>query len=320
MAAPSRADRPRYADLPLIEKLGARHSWDWFGRDDERGTVNAITDLKVVESLAEVRTGERIGLSLEASAIDPPMWGRDALAHTFIESNRNTWDDRLDNVYPQAASQWDSLRHVRAREFGFFGGRTANPPELGSELGIQAWAEKGIITRGVLLDVERHLLSRGVSYDAMSEYSVDPDLLRYVAQSQRVDILPGDVLCVRFGWLRAYRALDATGRAALADTSVQPSFAGLSADESMAEALWDWGVAAVACDNPGAEVSPGSAAVGSLHRRLIPLLGMAVGELLDFDRLAGACAADERWSFLMMSVPLNVSGAVGSPANAVAVR
>lgn len=318
--AGSESPRPRYAELPLIDKLSARHAWEWFGADDEIGTMHAITDEKVVASVGEVRTGQRVNLSLEASAIDPPMWGRDRLVHTLIESNRNTWDDKLDNVYPQASSQWDSLRHVRAREFGFFGGRTADPTDLGSELGIQAWAERGIVTRGVLLDVERHLLAKGVPYDAMTEISVEPDLLLDIAQAQRVQILPGDVICVRFGWISAYRSLDAPGRMALADTSNQPAFAGLSAAESMAEALWDWGVAGVACDNPGAEVSPGSAAVGSLHRRLIPLLGMAVGELFDLDELSAASARDGRWSFLLVSVPLNVAGAVGSPANAVAVR
>jgi len=60
--------------------------------------------------------------------------------------------------------------------------------------------------------------------------------------------------------------------------------------------------------------------VGSLHRRLIPLLGFAVGELFDLDELAAACATDGRWSFLLVSVPANMVGAVGSPANAVAVR
>ena len=73
-------------------------------------------------------------------------------------------------------------------------------------------------------------------------------------------------------------------------------------------------------DSPGAEVSPGSAEVGNLHRRLLPTLGLAIGELFDFDALADRCAEDGRWTFLLAAVPLNVPGAVGSPANAVAIR
>jgi hypothetical protein len=59
--------------------------------------------------------------------------------------------------------------------------------------------------------------------------------------------------------------------------------------------------------------------VGSLHRRLIPGLGFAVGELFDFRELGRACQARGRWDFLFVSVPLNIPGGVGSPGNAVAV-
>jgi hypothetical protein len=94
---------------------------------------------------------------------------------------------------------------------------------------------------------------------------------------------------------------------------------GLSAAAEMAEVLWDWGVSAVVADNPAVEVSPGSAAIGSLHRRLIPLLGLPLGELFDFEELSVRCAAQHRSSFLFVSVPLNLPGGVGSPGNAVAV-
>jgi kynurenine formamidase len=314
------AAAPSYSELPLNEVLKARYSWKYFGSDDELGTLNWITDEKVRTSLSEARSGTRINLTIEASEIAPPLYGRNALVHTYLENDRNTWDDKLDEFYPQAGSQWDGLRHIRAREFGFFGGRTASPPDLGSELGMQAWATRGIVSRGVLLDVERYLTATGVDYDPMVEYSVGPEVLAATALSQGVEILPGDILCVRFGWMAAYRQFDVAQRANLGSDEGWPAFAGLAAGEPTVEALWNWKVAAVACDNPGAEVAPGSAAVGSLHRRLLPLLGFAIGELFDFDELAEASAADGRWSFLLVSVPLNVSGAIGSPANAIAIR
>ena len=45
-------------------------------------------------------------------------------------------------------------------------------------------------------------------------------------------------------------------------------------------------VAAVAADNPAVDAVPVDPAVGSLHRRLIPCLGFAIGELFDFAPLA----------------------------------
>jgi len=77
---------------------------------------------------------------------------------------------------------------------------------------------------------------------------------------------------------------------------------------------------AVAADNPTLEVAPGDPQVGSLHRRLIPLLGFVVGELLDFERLAPRCGSERRWDFMFVAMPLNLPGGVGSPANAMAIR
>lgn len=313
------AGLPCYDDLPRDAVIGYPHAWDVFGRDDNLGTLNLLTDEVVLAALAEARTGQRVSLTLEASALDPPLYGRASLTHTLIQSTRNVWDDKLDEFYPQASSQWDGFRHVRARELGFWGGLTADPPELGDRLGIEHFAERGIIGRGVLLDVEHHLRTRSSDYDPLEEVPISADVLREVAEAQRVQLRRGDILCLRFGWMQAYRGLDATARASYAAAGHGSRFAGLSAEESMARALWDLHVAAVACDNPGAEVSPGDAATGSLHRRLLPLLGIVVGELLDFEELAVECERRDSWSFLFTSVPLNVAGAVGSPANAVAV-
>ena len=87
----------------------------------------------------------------------------------------------------------------------------------------------------------------------------------------------------------------------------------------MSRFLWDSGVAALPCDNPSVEVVPADPSDGSLHRRLIPHLGFAIGELFDFGPLAVACRRAGRYEFLFTGVPLNVTGAVGSPANAVAI-
>ncbi|GAC1608912.1 MAG: cyclase family protein [Mycobacteriales bacterium] len=311
---------PTYAELPLLPGLEIAHSWDVFGPDDELGTLNLLDDATVLAALRAAVTGERVGLTLTMSEIDPPLYGREPLRHTLLQMDRNTWDDRLDAFYPQASSQWDGLRHVRCRELGFYGGVLDSPPEQGSRLGVDHWAERGIVGRGVLLDIDRFLRESDVDYDAMTEVSVGADLLRRVAAFQQVEVRRGDVLCLRFGWVAGYRSLDHAQRLDYAAIPGSPPYAGLAADSGLAAVLWDWQVAAIACDNPAAEVSPGDPAVGSLHRRLQPALGLAVGELFDFEQLASRCAADQRWTFLFLAVPLNLAGGVGSPANAVAVR
>lgn len=308
---------PRFNDLPTLERLGLRHSWGVFGDDDDLGTVNRLTPERVAEAAGLVRTGEVLDLTLPMTLPEPPLYGRSPLKHTIFAADRNNRDERLDDFFPQGSSQWDGLRHVRCREHGFYGGVTDEPAVGPGRLGIEHWVRHGMVGRGVLLDLAGHLAALGQELDPWRQRSVSPDDLAATAQRQQIELRPGDILCVRFGWTEAYLAADDGRRAALAQ---EMAFPGLSAGEDSARFLWDCGAAAIACDNPAVEVSPGDPAVGSLHRRLVPLLGMALGELFHFGDLVRACRADGRWEFLFVAVPLHVPGAVGSPANAVAIR
>lgn len=314
-----RANLPDYDQLPEIASLGIAHSWDVYGPNDELGTLNNLDNDAVLAALSSAKTGERIGLTLEVNAIKPPLYGRQELKHTLIEDNRNTWDDKLDDFYPQSSSQWDGFRHIRCREFGFYGGVTENPPVLGKRLGIQSWAQVGITGRGILLDVDRYITAKESDYDPIVERSITVEDLEAVAQYQGVTIRRGDILCIRFGFTRRYTYLHPEEKLAYSEIIGSPPYAGLAADASMAKALWNWHVAAIACDNPGAEVSPGDSRVGNLHRRLLPGLGLVVGELFNFEELAARCAELNRWEFLFTSVPTNIPGGVGSPANALAI-
>jgi kynurenine formamidase len=49
-------------------------------------------------------------------------------------------------------------------------------------------------------------------------------------------------------------------------------------------------------------------------------MGIQLGELFALDELAEKCRADGVYEFLFVSIPLNVKGAFGSPANAIAIR
>jgi kynurenine formamidase len=310
------AMRPRYDDLPRIAGLGLPHAWDVL--DHELGTLSGMTGKRVRAAAELVADGTTIGLNLPVDVPDPPLFGREPVRHDIFAVDRNTLDDRLDAFHPQSSSQWDGLRHVRAREHGFFGGiEQEGLVPGGGPIGIDAWARRGIVGRGVLLDIPGLRRRQGRRYDPLGSETISVEDLQGAAEAQQIALAQGDVLCIRTGWIDAYRALDAGGRAEIA---AAPRFSGLSGGEDMARFLWDSGAIAVAADNPALEVGPGDPAVGSLHRRLIPLLGFAVAELLDFEALCEMCAQDGRWDFLFVAVPLNLPGGVGSPANAVAIR
>jgi hypothetical protein len=44
-----------------------------------------------------------------------------------------------------------------------------------------------------------------------------------------------------------------------------------------------------------------------------------MGELWDLEKLSGMCAKNKRYTFFLSSAPLNVSGAITTPANAIAI-
>jgi kynurenine formamidase len=237
------------------------------------------------------------------------------MTHTIFGIDRNTVDDRLDSFHPQASSQWDALRHVRAREHGYFGGYT-DDTEAGNALNIGIWAKRGIIGRGVLADIPAYQARNGTAWDPFANNTVSAETLRSVLDTQGVSLIGGDILCVRTGWLDAYRDLDRTEREAMA---ASPASAGLCGDDAMARWIWDHEIAAIVVDNPAVEAVPGDPSIGSLHRRLLPLLGQALGELFDLDDLAAHCWRTGRFEFLFTAVPLNLPAGVGSPANAVAL-
>ena len=312
---------PPFASLPNLPGNGVQHAWDVWGRGDNLGTLNRLTGPAVAAASAGVRTGERIGVSLPMGLPDPPFFGRKGFSHNFVPMGPTAWDDWVDGFYLQCSSQWDGLRHVGSPD-GWYGGWRGQPSADREPLGIHHWAGCGIIGRGVLVDLAARASAADAGYDPFARVPFRPADLSAALEAEGVSLRGGDILCVRTGWTDKYLTLDAAARASLADGMQNVTgytAAGLAGSEEMAGFLWDSGVAAVACDNPAVEVVPADPADGFLHGRLIAGLGMAIGELFSFGALAEACQRQGRYEFLFVAVPLNVTGAVGSPANAVAV-
>lgn len=309
---------PRYDELPLNETMGMRTSWGVFGADDEAGTVNHLGHDAYRRGAACIKTGAVHCLSLPLDLPDPPWTPRRTrYEHHVYFSKRNSQDDYIDNFQLQGSSQWDGLRHYRAREFGFYNGLTEQDAGAGgTRLGIDVWARRGIIGRGVLLDVAGYLAAQGTPIDPRAGVGIEASTLEAVAEAQGSPLEPGDILLVRTGYMQAYLAATPAERVGFAEQRDCP---GLSAGEETARFLWDNMLAAVAADNPAVENVPGSREKGSLHQRLIPMLGFAIGEFFTFETLAAACAERGDYTCFFVSVPLNLPGGVGSPANAVAI-
>lgn len=304
------ADMPEYSDLPELGELGVRHSWGVL--PEQAGALSFTEPAHVVAAAQQVTSGVTIPLNLAVDAFDPPLFGRDRLRHRVVEASRLDAEDIIDAFNPQSSTQLDGLAHVRAREHGYYGGIT-ELDEARERLGMHHWAQRGIAGRAVLLDVVRYWEQQGRNADPFMGTEITADDLRAVIAAQGVELRRGDVVLIRTGWAERFLALDATAREAVTGWN------GLRADEQMAAFFWNTGIALVGSDNPAVENAPGSREVGSLHRRLLPSLGLTLMELLDFSKLAPACESESRWEFFFVSVPLHLRGAVSSPANAMAI-
>ncbi len=111
---------PAYDELPRAAH-GGRSAWGLFGQEDSVGLLNLQTPDRVAAAARLIRSGEVYSLNAPATVPEPPLFRRGAVQHSRITNDgRAFFDDKLDNYYPQASSQWDSLAHVAygADQFG----------------------------------------------------------------------------------------------------------------------------------------------------------------------------------------------------------
>jgi kynurenine formamidase len=292
-------DLPRYADLPVRPGAPAGSSWGVWGESDRLGCWNLLTPARAVAAARLVERGAVFALNAPMDVPGPPLFGRIAFDHEVTgEWDGPGHDDVLHAWNTQSSSQWDGLRHVRHPVHGWYGGE----PE--GFHGVDAWAERGLAGRAVLADVARWRAAQGRPLMMDDADPITPaDVLGTLA-AQGVEPEVGDVLLIRTGWLGWYRGLDPVVHEAMAVGHRNP---GLHPGEATAEMLWDLHLAAVGSDNPSLEVWPPGAlhTLAELdeiradparrpevfvHQRILPLLGMAIGELFELDALAADCA------------------------------
>jgi kynurenine formamidase len=314
--------------LPSYEELAPaggppRSTWGMWGERDELGTINLIGPEQVAAAATLVRRGEVFSLNWRVDLPSPAILGRRSPAHEVIVNPSGSLDDRYDDFYPQASSQWDALAHVRHPEWGWYNGFTSAemPCAGGTALGIHSLARRGLAARFVLCDVAGHRRRRGEPIDCSQRVAVAVGEVDELLREQGAEVRRGDVLLLYFGWTSWYEGLGEPERERLASTGLFPC-PGLAAERGTARWLWENGVAAVAADVPALEAMPFDEAAEEtfLHHRLIPLLGMAIGEMFDLERLASDCAETGVYEGLFTSAPINKAGGVGSPANAIAIK
>jgi kynurenine formamidase len=214
----------------------------------------------------------------------------------------------------QCSTQWDGLGHIFDHGMAWNGRRAGDVvTSAGDEITGIEHAAAVIVSRGVLLDVGRHL--RPEDGELPDGYAITPaDLDACIAaQGATAAVERGDIVLVRTGQLSRVRR-DGWGEYA----------GGPAPGLSLTTSGWlhRTEIAAIATDTWGFEVRPNEFDVPAfqpLHQVVIPNLGLTVGEMWDLDELALACRERGRYDFLLSAAPLPITGAVGSPINPVAI-
>jgi kynurenine formamidase len=310
--------------LPV--RAGIRNAWGVYGADDRLGCLNELTADRVLDAKSAIRTGAVFPLNLDMRLPEPPLFERSSLRHELIRSRSGIGlNDLVTDWNTQGSSQWDGFLHIAWPGHGHY--------NAGRSHGMDVWARRGIAGRAVLADVGRWRESAGRPLHFDRPDPITAMDIAATLQEQRTSVRPGDILLIRTGWLDWYARTDQETRVRLSGpgTIVAP---GLSAAEATAAYLWDHRFAAVASDNPALETMPachespeGAADPGDwvkaaevwLHGRLLPALGMPIGELWDLSALARHCAQTREYDGFLASAPINLAGAAASPANALVI-
>ncbi|AMM31507.1 hypothetical protein SA2016_0819 [Sinomonas atrocyanea] len=319
---------PTYERLLLRSDAPPGSSWGLFPEDPERGMANFAGPDQVLRGRAAIRTGAVFNLDYPADAFEPSMSrSRRPPAQTMTSAHPDSFDDVWDGYWPQASSHLDGLRHRRAHGHGFYNAVPDSSVAAGTpHLGIQAWAQKPIVGRAVLADVERHRRESGSPVDHAAGEPLALADITSTLQAQGSPLKPGDILLLHTGWAEWFLGLDAPGRAQAKATR---HTTGVAQSEEFLAWLWDSRIALLGTDTFAVEALPASADSpfretsgedgGMMHQELIAKLGCPLGELWHLAGLAADCARAGRYEAFLTVKPLNLPGAVGSPANATAI-
>jgi kynurenine formamidase len=300
---PSAARFPRNAE-EFDQMFNQVKNWGRWGKDDQLGAANLITEAKRKQALALAKQGLTVSLGHPPLTEAAPDNGS-PFEHTM---NRGlTTDTYKVSYHGYAHSHIDALCHFLYKDQTYNGYARADvTTDKGCvKLGIDN-LKQGIVTRGVLLDIPR---LKNLPYLEPGTPVFVEDIEAWEKKAN-VKVSPGDVILLRTGrWAR---------RAKLGPWNVGQNEAGYHA--SIAPWLKERGVSFLTSD-VAQDVTPSLVPGVNLpvHTLAITALGIDIMDNLDLEQLAETAARLNRWEFLFMASPVPVTGGTGFPANPLAI-
>ena len=305
---PVYAQKAEISESYIEQLLDQVSNWGRWGAGDEMGTINFISNDTRVEAARLVTAGESISLSLDLDKQKAPL-NPNPMQHELelVNFAGDTWavDTYTMHYHGYSYSHIDALCHLLYQDKMYNGFSGNLITARGSEkLGIQNMS-KGILTRGIIIDVPR---LKGVNYLEPGDYIMPGDLESWEA-STGLKVGKGDVLLIRTGW-RVKESEDGPWNYTELAAGLHPS---------VVPWLHEREVAVLGSDGASERYPSGlQRSQSPIHFLVIYGMGMPILDNLDLEQLAEYAAEQERYEFMFTAAPLRVNGGTGSPLNPIA--
>lgn len=301
-------------------KKGRGWGWVW-GKDDEVGSLNAMTPETIKSALSLAKTGKvyDLGVPYDRQSFKWPGHSPGEII-TFrspegvkrqgdtpivldprLNSSKTAWHSSALFINDNVATQIDGLAHITTGEDNHWynGFKEA---DWGGNFGVRkcdATTIPPIITRGILIDVAG---ARGVE-NLPAHFKITAEMLKDALEKQKTDVRPGDTVLIRTGVLRHW------GKNGSDHEKIAPLDA---AGIDLPAARWlveEKGAILIGSDTSGLEWTPGPKDSGEfipVHRYLLIEQGVHIGEFHFLEELA----KDKAYEFCYVCSVNKIRGAV----------
>jgi alkanesulfonate monooxygenase SsuD/methylene tetrahydromethanopterin reductase-like flavin-dependent oxidoreductase (luciferase family)/kynurenine formamidase len=304
-----------------------RTNWDRWGPDDEVGALNLISPSDVVQAARLVRTGKTFTLGLRvfdergdplsaerhrALHVSYRDWSHYASGKAQVEACRPCYADDGIFISCHGTTHMDALGHIWVDDQLYNGYPAQTTAGSLERCSIAPISQRGVVTRGVLLDVAS---GHGVRYLPPKSEITLGELLSAAADGD-VEVGKGDVVLIRTGSLPRFYEV---GPDEFWSDYSEP---GLSDDPELLEWIDRTQIAGIGTDTLANELphSVRSDQLFPLHRLLLRNRGLTFHEALWLEELAEDSRADGCYAGLYVALPLKLVGATASPMNPLFVK
>jgi len=302
----------------LMDWMQSLSNWGRWGADDQKGTLNLLSPEKTKRALGLVQEGVTVSCARNVSwtaAADTHRPAQHFMLGAGDKFRPGEGPDRQVAVdYFGLVFHGYTVTHIDSLAHFMWDGKIYNGVSstlVDSREGALSHdvlpATGGIVTRGVLVDAAR---LRGVEAISRGD-GVGLDDIERAERECGFKIEEGDVLLLRTGQLGQR---DRTGAV---DVTVAGSAGPLP---ELLPLFRERGIAVMGSDT-GNDVQPSGydRFCNPVHQVGIVAMGLWILDNAWLDDLSEACAARNRWEFLITINPLKLPTVTGSPVNPIAV-